>query len=50
MDGLVTLGGPSAIHVLKAARQRAQNAGPAGSVKAEWIDEAIQQIEEEGIT
>ena len=60
LDGLVNIGmvnlsgwapsrGPSAIDVLKKARQRFQEGGRRQKAKVEWIDEAIQQIEEFGM-
>lgn len=48
LDGLVTIGSPSATEVLKRARQRLQEGGRRQRVQVEWIDEAIQQIEESG--
>jgi hypothetical protein len=48
LDGLVTIGSPSAIGILKRARQRFQQGGRKQRAKVECIDEAIQQIEEFG--
>jgi hypothetical protein len=41
LDGLVTMGGDSAIEILKSARKRSVS-----DDLSEWIDEAIQQIED----
>jgi HEAT repeat protein len=40
LDGLVALGGPSAVQALERARERAQPGD-----KADWIEEALEQIE-----
>jgi len=45
LDGIVTLGGDAALRVLEEARA-AQPAGQESSVKQEWIDEAIDQLQE----
>jgi hypothetical protein len=42
LDGIVTLGGPQAIHVLKSARAKLSD--DPRSVTAEWIDEAVEQL------
>jgi HEAT repeat protein len=41
LDGLVALGGPSAIRVLESAKQKAFPRD-----RADWIDEALQQLRE----
>lgn len=48
LDGLVATGGQLAIRVLESARQRLQPSDRKEHTKAEWIDEAIQQIREQG--
>jgi len=42
LDGLVTLAGQAAISILVSAKQRTQ-----GGEKADWIDEALEQIREQ---
>jgi hypothetical protein len=51
LDGLVTIGGPSAAKVLKKERQRIVEGegGRKQRVRFEWIDEAIQQIIDQGL-
>ncbi|PYV40512.1 MAG: hypothetical protein DMG06_20065 [Acidobacteria bacterium] len=44
VDGFVTLGSASAIHMLESAKQRMQTDNQANSVRIDWIDGAIQQI------
>jgi hypothetical protein len=44
LDGLVTVGGGPALEALRSERRCA----PAPSVKVEWIDEAIEQVQQSG--
>lgn len=46
LDGLVTLGEPSAIRVLQSAKEHIQGGGEMAAAKVEWIDEAIRQTAE----
>ena len=48
LDGLVAIGGKPAIQILESARQRLWSGSRKERTKAEWIDEAIQQIKEQG--
>jgi hypothetical protein len=44
LDGLVTIGGPYSIEILKTERRRLLEGGRKAQVRIEWIDGAIQQI------
>ena len=46
LDGLVTLGGDSAMQILESFRQRVLKNSGENLEQLEWIDEAIQQIRE----
>ena len=46
LDGLVTLGTP-AIQALRSARERIRPATPEERTRAEWIEEAIRQIQDQ---
>ena len=46
LDGLVTLGGSLAIQMLKSAKQHFQANGQTKAIQVEWINEAIQQVED----
>jgi hypothetical protein len=50
LDGLVAIGGQSAIQVLETTKQRIHSDHQAKSDQTEWIDEAIQQIRDQDET
>jgi HEAT repeat protein len=46
LDGLVALGGATAVCALEAAKHEVLSGRQGGTIQIEWIDEALQQIRE----
>jgi len=48
LDGVVAIGGSEAIEALQEARARFSGDRTDGAVRVEWIDEALEQIRDQG--